>query len=291
LQQKEVGECYGGSTMGHYSSEDYSSANPLSDFMRDETSSLSVGLGAAAAAAAGVGGGAGTRAAAAGAAAGGGGWDERAYFKRLVRLINEQEAGHGSTAIAPNPREKMPTKEPEEEQEEQAEQEEQEEQESRRRRNWKGIHPVRTNNTCMELLHKLVLPKVSSHFISRPYIDAAIGGARAGDGVEGGGRGGGDATKQPPYPPPYTVEVAGYDQFPYLCNSAYLIRTSTYARMMARPEFFHSYDELPGNRDSAARGASHCYVRGAFVVHPGYNTNTRLLEMEEEVYSELATVL
>jgi hypothetical protein len=61
--------------------------------------------------------------------------------------------------------------------------------------------------------------------------------------------------------------------------------------LTTRPEFFHSYDEVPGNRDSADRGASHCYVRGAFVVHPGYNTNTRCLEMEEEVYAELAEVL
>jgi hypothetical protein len=84
----------------------------------------------------------------------------------------------------------------------------------------------------MELVHSLVLPKLHSHFLTRPPIGGVateageagsaadgVGGAAEtnGNGVKGNGvEGTKHGTKHDGQlrPPPYTVEVAGYDRFP-----------------------------------------------------------------------------
>lgn len=134
----------------------------------------------------------------------------------------------------------------------------------------KGIHPVRVNNTCMDQLHSMVLANLGNYWMKS--VDFSSNET---------------STDQGKFSAKMTIKVLGYDKIPYLCNSVYAIRTEVYRRMMNREELAHRYDELPANLDAQERGMQHCIVDGAFVIHPGYNTNPRCLRMETEVFHEI----
>lgn len=106
---------------------------------------------------------------------------------------------------------------------------------------FKGVHPVRGNTTCMDMV-----------------LGAAL--ARLGD-------------EWRRWRPDHGLIVDHNRTFPYFCNNAFLMRTDLYAEALERDDLqrTNGADEVPMNLLLKERNLPLCFVRGSFGIHPVYN--------------------
>eukprot|EP00415_Alexandrium_ostenfeldii_P004475 UN4475 len=118
----------------------------------------------------------------------------------------------------------------------------------------KGLHPVRSNTSCMEVALALALEHLDVEW-SKWHTDHAL----IAD----------------------TMHI-----YPYFCNNAYLVRTDLYSEIIRQPDLWQGgADEEHLNSVMRARGLPACFISGSFGIHPAYSTPERHLDMENPAVS------
>jgi hypothetical protein len=122
---------------------------------------------------------------------------------------------------------------------------------------FKGVHPVRGNRTCMARALGITLP-VLEEFWGRWRND-------------------------------HGFIVDQHRRFPYLCNNAYLIRTDLYAQVLERSDLYRNggADEVPLNLLLKEKKLPMCFVGNSFGIHPAYNHHPLREDMEQFVLAKV----
>lgn len=102
---------------------------------------------------------------------------------------------------------------------------------------YKGIHPIRVNLDAISYLNSCIVKNKS-----RFYDDSEL-------------------------------STIADNKSPYLCNSIFCIKTSTYETLVNdRTLYVDSFEEVPLNKYSWKNNTSHMFVKNGFAIHPYYNT-------------------
>eukprot|EP00445_Apocalathium_hangoei_P031555 CAMPEP_0203920040 /NCGR_PEP_ID=MMETSP0359-20131031/60378_1 /ASSEMBLY_ACC=CAM_ASM_000338 /TAXON_ID=268821 /ORGANISM="Scrippsiella Hangoei, Strain SHTV-5" /LENGTH=492 /DNA_ID=CAMNT_0050847447 /DNA_START=1 /DNA_END=1476 /DNA_ORIENTATION=+ len=113
----------------------------------------------------------------------------------------------------------------------------------------RGLHPVRGNETCMEVVLAMALERVEERW------DRA------------------------PAPTPLLVDRGR--TFRYFCNNVYLVRADLYSEVIHDPGLKNGgADEVTLSRLLASRRLPVCHLAQSFGVHPAYSTHPRFGAME-----------
>lgn len=112
----------------------------------------------------------------------------------------------------------------------------------------KGLHPVRGNETCMELTLELALKYAPEVWRAGMTQDILVDESR---------------------------------MFPYLCNNVFLIRTDLYDAVIRDPLLYlGGADEVALNRVLAERRLPICLLANSFGIHPAYGVHREKASME-----------
>ena len=114
---------------------------------------------------------------------------------------------------------------------------------------YKGIHPVRVNNSIMAKFNEIVLRHVDEFAKEHDYYT---------------------------YSPPFEV---------YLCNSFFMIKTNVYETLVYDQSLYvDPFDEVPLNKFCTKEGMKKVYIGNSFTFHPWYNSYPNHVNAERETY-------
>lgn len=128
---------------------------------------------------------------------------------------------------------------------------------TRAKDDYKGIHPVRGNRTCMARALGLAVAKLPE--LWNEWRDD------------------------------HGLLIDAQRNMPYLCNNAYLIRTDLYEEVLERSDLYRSggADEVPLNLLLNERELPLCFVSNSFGIHPAYNHHPLREEMEQYTLAQV----
>jgi hypothetical protein len=157
----------------------------------------------------------------------------------------------------------------------------------------RDVHPVRTNDTCMDLALRLAL----DHAVPRLWGPgtAAPLGQQSADANAGTVR----------------IDALGVAEFPYFANSVWVSTTAFYGAVLGRRDLWVDfYDEVPANRLRRERDMPLCVLRGKSgsgnngdgdgsglasgggqAVHPGYNSHPGILDLERRALAAVVAAI
>ena len=117
---------------------------------------------------------------------------------------------------------------------------------------YKGMHPIRMNPSANHYLNNYVVSHAREFFERTP------------------------------------TGIIGDNRAPYLCNSVFCIRTSTYLSILRDISLFvDGYDEVPLNKWAEKTGLRHAYVENGFAFHMMYNWVGNHLEYERQICASM----
>eukprot|EP00928_Gymnodinium_smaydae_P022087 TRINITY_DN18661_c0_g4_i1.p2 TRINITY_DN18661_c0_g4~~TRINITY_DN18661_c0_g4_i1.p2 ORF type:complete len:413 (+),score=81.09 TRINITY_DN18661_c0_g4_i1:58-1239(+) len=132
---------------------------------------------------------------------------------------------------------------------------------------FRGVHPVRRNRSCMTLASELALRSL-----------------RRGAGVP--------AATVGSLPPTLGDVVVPQRAFPYFCNSAWLARSDDYARILRSDHLFRDHcDEVPMSLWMRREKRRLCVVPGALALHPAYNGHPAAARLELRSFNEMVAYM
>ena len=110
---------------------------------------------------------------------------------------------------------------------------------------YKGIHPIRVNVDAIEYLNSCIIAHKSIFFDDRE------------------------------------LSIIKDNTSPYLCNSVFCIKTSTYSTIINDKSLYvDDFDEVPVNKYTWNRNGTHLFVKNGFGIHMHYNTIPGNVERE-----------
>ena len=112
---------------------------------------------------------------------------------------------------------------------------------------YKGIHPIRINLDAINYLNEQIIANKESFYKSVP------------------------------------TDIIRDNTSPYLCNSVYCIKASTYKDILNDQSLFvDCYDEVPLNKYAWRTNAAHLFVKNGYGIHMHYNTIPGNIEREQK---------
>ena len=113
---------------------------------------------------------------------------------------------------------------------------------------YKGIHPIRINETSLQFLNEYII-KNKDRFLQNNN----------------------------------ELSIIDNNNSPYLCNSIFCIKTETYIKILLDNSLYvDSFDEVPLNKYAWKNNMKHLFVKNGFAIHMYYNWKNNHMEYERQ---------
>ena len=112
---------------------------------------------------------------------------------------------------------------------------------------YKGVHPIRINEESLQFLNTYIINN-KERFMKN-----------------------------------YELNIINNDDSPYLCNSIFCIKTSTYKQILNNQFLYvDGFDEVPLNKYAWYNNMNHLFVKNGFAIHMYYNWKNNHISHEED---------